>query len=310
MPSLAKSPIAPALGRRVPLRGPARLLFNSYARTRYQPERSVVRLTTAAGDVFDADLSSTLEWQLWAFGRYEPHFADLFRLLVRPGDRCVDVGANVGVHTIRLAKLAGPDGEVVAVEPNPEVIRRAERNVALNGLDTVRLVNAAASDRAGQLELYRPSGSDTNRARASLLHHPYLTGAPTTVPVVTLDDVCDGGPVSLIKIDVEGHEAGVLRGAAVVIARDMPLIIFEYAPELLDSTTQAPFGWLAERGYVLFAVNAARHKLTGRPRLAIDRVPAPPPGGGDFLAVPAPATALIDALTRVNGRINERRTAR
>ena len=119
MLTLAKSPIAPVLGKRVPLRGPARLLFSSYARTRYQPHRSVSRVITEVGDVFDADLSSTLEWQLWAFGRYEPHFAELFRLLVRPGDRCVDVGANVGVHTVRLAKLAGQDGEVIAIEPDP-----------------------------------------------------------------------------------------------------------------------------------------------------------------------------------------------
>jgi FkbM family methyltransferase len=298
MPSLAKSPIAPALGRRVPLRGPARLLFSSYARTRYQPQRSVVSLTTEAGDAFEADLSSTLEWQLWAFGCYEPHFAELFRLLVRPGDRCVDVGANVGVHSIRLAKLAGRGGEVIAIEPNPEVMRRAGRNVALNGLETVRLINAAASDQAGEMQLYRPGAGDTNRARASLLHHPYLTGAATTVPVVTLDDACAGERVSLIKIDVEGHEAAVVRGAAATIARDKPSIIFEYAPELLESTAQAPFGWLAEQGYVMFAVEAARHKITGRIRLALERAPAQPRDGGDFLAVPATVAGRIGALTR------------
>jgi FkbM family methyltransferase len=297
MPSLAKSPVAPALGRRVPLRGPARLLFSSYARTRYQPERSVVRLTTEVGDVFDADLSSTLEWQLWAFGRYEPHFAELFSLLVRSGDRCVDVGANVGVHTVRLAKLAGSGGEVVAIEPDPEVMRRARRNVALNGLETVRLVRAAASDQPGDMPLYRPTPGDTNRARASLLHHPYLTGAGTSVPVVTLDDVCAGGRVSLIKIDVEGHEAAVVRGAAATIAREMPSIIFEYAPELLESAAQSPFGWLAKRGYVMFAVRAARHRITGRVRLALDRAPEQPREGGNFLAVPAAVAARIGSLT-------------
>ncbi len=176
MPSLAKSPLAPVLGKHVPLRGPARLLYNSYARTRYLPQQSVTRVTTATGDVFDADLSSTLEWQLWAFGSYEPHFAELFALLVRPGDRCVDVGANVGVHTVRLARLAGPDGEVIAIEPDPGVIARAGRNVALNNLSNVRLRNAAASDKPGEMRLYRPGEADTNRARASLLRHAYLTG--------------------------------------------------------------------------------------------------------------------------------------
>jgi hypothetical protein len=61
MLSLAKSPLAPVLGQRVPLREPARMLFNSYARTRYQPQESVTRVTSAVGGTFDADLSSTLE---------------------------------------------------------------------------------------------------------------------------------------------------------------------------------------------------------------------------------------------------------
>jgi FkbM family methyltransferase len=298
MPSLAKSPVAPALGRRVPLRGPARLLLRSYARTHHQPQRSAVRLTTEVGDRFDADLSSTLEWQLWAFGRYEPHFAELFSLLVRPGDWCVDVGANVGVHTVRLAKLAGQPGKVIAIEPDPEVIRRAERNVALNGLETVRLVNAAASDQPGEMHLYRPGAWDTSRARASLLHHPHLTEAATVDPVVTLDDICAGGPISLIKINVEGHEAAVVRGAAATIAACMPTVIFEYAPDLLESAEQSPFRWLAKRGYVMFAVRAARHRITGRVRLALDVAPEQPREGGTILAVPPATAARIGSPTR------------
>jgi len=149
MLSLAKSPLAPVLGQRVPLRGPARLLISSYAKTRYQPQESVTRVTTVAGDTFDADLSSTLEWQLWAFGGYEKHFAELFGHLVRPGERCVDVGANVGVHSVRLARLVGADGEVIAIEPDPDVAVRTNRNIALNGLANVRVINAAASGPGG-----------------------------------------------------------------------------------------------------------------------------------------------------------------
>jgi FkbM family methyltransferase len=297
MISLAKSPLAPVLGQRVPLRGPARLLFNSYARTRYQPQESITRVTTRAGDAFDIDRSSTLEWQLWAFGRYEPHLTELFSHLVQPGDRCVDIGANVGVHTVRLARLTGPGGEVIAIEPDPGVAKRARGNVALNGLANVRLINAAASERAGAMRLYRPSPRDTNRARASLLQHAYLTGAATTVPVVAVDDVCAGKPVALIKIDVEGHESAVVRGAADTIARHAPSIVFEYAPELLDDAVgQTPFGWLAERGYALLRVRPARNGITGRVRLTLDRLDQPPREGGDLLAVSPPVAGRLLGL--------------
>lgn len=296
MISLAKSPLAPVLGQRVPLRGPARLLFSSYARTRHQPEESVSRVTTHLGDVFDADLSSTLEWQLWAFGRYESHLGELFGRLVWPGDRCVDVGANVGVHTVRLARLAGRDGEVTAIEPDPGVAGQARRNIELNSLGNARVINAAASDSSGQTWLYRPDSADTNRARASLLRHPYLTGAGVTVPVITLDEAC-AGPIALIKVDVEGHEAAVVRGAERVIARDRPAVIFEYAPQLLDDPGQTPFGWLAERGYQMFRVSCARNRLTGRERLALRRLRARPDTGGDFLALSETMAGRLSGFT-------------
>lgn len=298
MPSLAKSPLAPILGQRVPLRGPARMLFRSYARTRYQPGVCVERLTTKFGDLFDADLSSFLEWQLWAFGCYEEHFAELFRYLVSPGDRCVDVGANVGVHTIRLAKLVGSRGEVIALEPDEEVAHRAHRNIMLNQLYNVHVINAAASDEvAGEVKLYRPDARDTNRARASLLRHPYLTGSVTTVPIVTIDKVCPG-PVALIKIDVEGHEAAVVRGAAATIDRYSPAVIFEYAPEFLHDASQSPFGWLADRGYELLRIHRLRNSVTGRGRLILDRLPELPTEGGDILAVSASTAARVGSLTR------------
>jgi len=296
MPSLAKSPIAPILGQRVPLRGPARMLFRSYARTCYQPGVCVERLTTKFGDLFDADLSSFLEWQLWAFGCYEEHFAELFRCLVSPGDRCVDVGANVGVHTVRLAKLVGSGGEVIALEPDEELAHRAHRNIMLNQLSNAHVINAAASDEAGgEVKLYRPDARDTNRGRASLLRHCYLTGSAATVPVVTIDEICPG-PVALIKIDVEGHEAAVVRGAAATIDRDSPAVIFEYAPEFLHDASQSPFGWLADRGYELLRIRHIRNGVTGRGRLALDHLSELPAMGGNILAVPVPSAERLSAL--------------
>lgn len=299
--SVALSPLAPVLGQRVPLRGPARLLYRSYARSPRKPGKFVGHLTTATGDVFDVDLSSVLEWHLWAFGTYEAHFPELLRRLVTPGDRCVDVGANVGLHTVRMAKLAGPHGAVIAIEADPGLAERARSNVALNDLVNVRVINAAAGDRPGETVLYRPDDSDANRARASVLRHPYLTGTSVTVPVLTVDEACAGAarpPVALIKIDVEGHEAAVVRGAAEVIERDAPAIIFEYDPELLNDPGDTPFGSLAERGYALYRVRFSRHSMTGRGRLVLEPLPGLPAEGGNILAVRAAMTGRLAGVIR------------
>jgi FkbM family methyltransferase len=299
MPSLALSPLAPVLGQRVPLRGPARLLHRSYLRTSRQPGAFVTQLTTQAGDVFEADLASAIEWQLWAFGGFEKHFAELFARLVQPGDRCIDVGANIGLHTVRLARLVGAEGEVIAIEPDQELARRAEHNLELNQASAqARVITAAASDRSGDtVQLYRPDTADTNRGRASVMHHAYLTGPAATVPTVTLDEISPG-PVALIKIDVEGHEAAVVHGAADTISRHTPSIVFEYAPQLLGDPCESPFGWLADRGYRLFRIRCDRGRLSGRGRLALDYLPELPAEGGDFLAVCPRSEASIGSLVR------------
>jgi FkbM family methyltransferase len=294
MPSLALSPLAPVLGQRIPLRGPARLLCRSYGRTQRQPGAFVTQLTTHTGDVFEADLASEIEWQLWAFGGFEKHFAELFAHLAQPGDRCLDVGANIGLHTVRLAGLVGQQGEVIAVEPDQELARRAENNLKLNQAPQARVVCAAASDHSGgTARLYRPDTTDTNRGRASLLQHEYLTGPAATVPVVTLDEICPD-PVALIKIDVEGNEEAVVRGAAGLIERYGPAVVYEYAPEILDDPANTPFAWFADHGYTQYRIHGARHGLTGREHLMLEPLSARPEVGGDILAVTAATARRLD----------------
>jgi FkbM family methyltransferase len=295
---LASSPIAPVLGQRIPLRGPARLLYRSYGKAPRGLGSPEKRLTSRFGDKFNIDLSNHLEWQIWAFGSYEEHFADLFRYLVRPADRCIDVGANIGVHTIRLAKLVGARGEVIAIEPDPELAYRANSNLALNGLANVRLVQAAASGKARDtVLLHRPDKKDSNRGRASLLPHAYLTGSATTVPAVTIDDI-NTGPVSLIKIDVEGHEAAVVSGATKTIDTYAPAIIFEYDPEIIPSKSLSPFDILHTRGYSLFIIEQTRHRLSGRGNLRLERCERLPKIGANILATSPEMARLVSPLVR------------
>ncbi len=117
--------------------------------------------------------------------------------------------------------------------------------------------------------------------------------------MVTLDDVCGGGRVALIKVDVEGHEAAVLHGAAGTISAHAPSIIFEYAPELHEDPAQTPFEWLAEQGYVMFRVRATRHPVSGRACLVLDRISEWPVLGSNFLAVSPAMASRISALPRL-----------
>lgn len=134
-------------------------------------------------------------------------------LALRPGDLLVDVGANVGLHTL-LAASCGAD--VVALEPLPAARAMLERNVERNGAaGLVTVLAAGAASARGEL---------TFTDGPSCLNHVVRAGeAPgvpvRTVPVVPLDEVVPSGrPVVMLKIDVEGFEAEVLRGAARLLA--------------------------------------------------------------------------------------------
>lgn len=127
---------------------------------------------------------------------------------LRPGDLFVDVGANVGSYAILAAAAAGAD--VLALEPGAVAFKRLRTNVMVNDVaGRVRTVQAAVGDRVGRARI--TSDADTMNQVAEA---PGLMERPTDeVPLVTLDSVLEGEKPAVIKIDVEGYEAFVLRGA-------------------------------------------------------------------------------------------------
>lgn len=150
-------------------------------------------------------------------GTYEPEQTRLFEAHVAPGATVLDVGAHVGYYTLLSAVLTGPTGRVLAFEPNPANAAFLRRHVAINGLDNVRVEQAAVSDAEGTARFDFGSGSGTGRLADS--------GA-IEVRTVTVDGVCaeHGLVPAALKIDVEGAEAAVLRGAAATLERARPVV--------------------------------------------------------------------------------------
>jgi FkbM family methyltransferase len=158
----------------------------------------------------------------------EAQVQDVMRDLLRPGDCVVDVGANFGYHTLFCASCVGPSGHVYALEPVPSNYRLLKRHIALNNFDRqITLIPKAASDLpGGTLELH---GVQNGVSLVAGMHKDDADGITLSVPVTTLDECLAhrSKPVNLIKIDVEGAEYLVLRGAVKLLAQDRPLLIIE-----------------------------------------------------------------------------------
>ena len=158
--------------------------------------------------------------------------------LISPGSRVIDVGANIGVYALPWAAM-NADVTVHCFEPNSAVRARLTRNVTLNRLTTrIRVHTEALSDHAGTATLY---GSDDMSSLNKGVHTGAGRAVPTEVPLARLDDILaiEGPPVSLIKIDVQGHELEVLRGANTVISHHRPALILEHEDNLYLSAAEA-----------------------------------------------------------------------
>lgn len=155
--------------------------------------------------------------------------ADMFGWLsehVKAGDHCVDVGANIGRASIFLALLVGPNGIVDAVEPIASNCALLKRNVSVNKVcDIVGVHVACCSSSAGEVSLH----VGPNSFQASLLND--FGEGEVMVKTITIDSLSSRDrPINLMKIDVEGAEAEVLKGAQLVLRNDRPKLIIEMHP--------------------------------------------------------------------------------
>lgn len=159
------------------------------------------------------------------FRTSEPEF-DLLHHWVTPGSTVIDVGANIGHYTLRLAQLVGEHGRVVAFEPMPRTFKLLANNIRVaDCLASISAFERAASDRIGVVSMFQPTFSDTG------LDDPYRAeirdDGQTIVRTLRVDDVVAAWNVSLVKIDVEGHEYQALLGMCGLIARCHPVLIVE-----------------------------------------------------------------------------------
>ena len=168
---------------------------------------------------------------------------------LRAGDIACDIGANKGSFIYWLSRwVCG--GRVVAFEPQPDLARRLADVCRATGLDNVTVEAKAVYAHSGHQDLFLPAG---HQPGASLQHAAVEAASFTTlsVPVVSLDDYfAVGDRIALLKIDVEGAELGVFKGAERILRQHAPLLVFECENRhLAPGKVEDVFSYLAELGY-------------------------------------------------------------
>ena len=193
---------------------------------------------------------------LIAHGFWEEWVHSVLRSLVSPGDRVIDVGANLGYYTVALARSVGVDGSVIALEANGRLAALVQRSVDFNGYtDIVRVIPKAASDQPGIVSFMtsrRNSGSGHTRVAESSMGGDVVA---VEVDTVRLDDL-EMETADLIRIDAEGSEALVLRGATRLLQNPNIVICMEWSVVQMRSRSSVPefIDWLSSMGFQFWKI--------------------------------------------------------
>jgi FkbM family methyltransferase len=240
-------PLYAYVSRHGPRRGERFLLHRVLLpRVRSDPQASFVARLPGGGKL-RLLCREAIGFEILLHGTFEAAESRYLAGRARAGTTAIDVGANVGLFTVPLARAVGSGGRVVAIEPDPENVARLEANLRLNRLANVLVQRVAAADGEGEAELH--VANDPAFHSTVAVHAGREVGRTLRVPTTRLDTIWMrlGQPaVSAIKIDVEGAELAVLRGAETLLRETRPTLLLEAntAGELRALTD-----WLAQRSY-------------------------------------------------------------
>jgi FkbM family methyltransferase len=179
------------------------------------------RLLGIPPDEYEVDLSATLDRS------------------VALGMTVVDIGAHVGLHSLRLSRAVGEAGRVIAVEPSPANTALLRKHLAWNACHNVTVIEAAIGEHVGEIEFsFRPDATDPGAFANSVAYD--VGGEKARVKVTTIDEICRGLKPSVIKVDIEGAELLALRGAQELLSRSSPALLVAVHPDAMRALGTAP----------------------------------------------------------------------
>lgn len=164
--------------------------------------------------IVDPIIGKVLERIVYFYGGYEEGTINIMKKNLRNGDIFVDVGANIGLMSLAASRFVGKEGAVFSFEPEPEIFAILQSNINLNKAANINAYNAALGSTKGKATIY--TNLDVSRGAASLIKPPQKNCEGKEVLVETLDEFALNNNLTnirMLKIDVEGWELEVLKGA-------------------------------------------------------------------------------------------------
>jgi len=222
------------------------------------------------GIKWEINLNEGIDFSIWLLGNFEPRTIAKYRKILKFDDIVLDVGANIGAHTLPFAQLVGPKGRVIAFEPTLFAITKLKKNLSINPdlksrvLELQVMLTSASSVNFPTRQLYSSWPLDGKKNKHKI-HQGQLMGT-TGATVRTLDDIVLDlklDKINLIKIDIDGYEYQMLSGGLKTIEKFKPSILLELAPYALEeqgSSLTEVLNLLKEIDYKIYPFDSDKTK--------------------------------------------------
>lgn len=214
-------------------------------------------------------LNSGVDDVIAELGVWEPAIGAQIKKHLHKGGVFIDIGANIGYHSLLAAKVLEGKGQVYSFEPQESIYLQFKDSIARNGLTNITVYNTALSDHNGDETLYV---REENSGGSTLLSIPETEGfhiqSKLKVALVTLDSFIEKfKQVDLIKIDVEGYEYEVFKGGRKLLEQFHPTIIMEFSPVFYmqdyESKAEELLHFLESCGYTFFDMSGEKLDIYG-----------------------------------------------
>jgi FkbM family methyltransferase len=216
------------------------------------------------GNFLVLDKDRPVSYDIKRFGVWGEYQVDQFRTYVKPGTLVADVGANIGHHSVMLAKMVGPTGRVLAFEPQVRVHNIMRANLALNQCDNVEAYECALGAEAADAQM-QPQDYDGQEwnvgGLAVAVRDGELEFRPDGLPIKIrkLDDIVGDRDLDFVKSDAQGFDFEVMKGAVNTLRRCRPMLVCEVAPSAIKaagSDYREFYAFLHDLGYDLYDPDA------------------------------------------------------
>jgi FkbM family methyltransferase len=240
-------------------------------RKRLYDKEKPVNLVVKDGNVFNLSRHNNVESRVFSPEGFEKHLCFLFSGIVGDGHNVLDVGANCGLHTVGFAKSAGSEGKVWAFEPVLYSFEKLQLNLAINGLSNTVCVNAALGESKTTVKMNVAKPDSFYLGNSSIVKNEKYDSLDATgeldildVKMLTIDEYFSSQEVErldFIKIDVEGYEISVLKGAIATLEKFKPVIVMEYSQSRLAhlGVDESDFSTIL-RGYTCYEIVGSRYR--------------------------------------------------